>query len=62
MRGIGVHVCEGCGGVFDTVGAYLNCAESHGPPHSFEPDPDEWEEGCLTCGASDLDPIHGDTA
>lgn len=31
MIGIGVHVCEGCGKVHDTIGAYLTCRESHQP-------------------------------
>lgn len=35
MRGIGVHVCEGCGAIYDTIGAYLDCVESHEPA----PDP-----------------------
>jgi hypothetical protein len=29
MRAIGVHVCEGCGQVYDTIGPYLRCLESH---------------------------------
>jgi hypothetical protein len=29
MRGIGVHVREGCGKVYDNIGAYLDCRETH---------------------------------
>jgi hypothetical protein len=29
MRGVGVHVCEGCGSVYTTLGDYLDCVESH---------------------------------
>lgn len=39
---IGVHVCEGCGRVYDTIGDYLNCQESHpgNEPTTVDPDPD----------------------
>ena len=26
---IGIHVCERCGAVYSTIGAYLDCRESH---------------------------------
>jgi len=29
VRAIGVHVCEGCGLLYETIGDYLNCVESH---------------------------------
>lgn len=29
MRGVDIHVCEGCGATYETIGAYLNCLESH---------------------------------
>lgn len=38
MRGLGVHVCEYCGRVWDTPGLYLKCAESH----ESEPNYAEW--------------------
>lgn len=27
MKGIGIHVCSGCGAVFTTLGEYLNHVE-----------------------------------
>lgn len=29
MPAIGVHVCEGCGAIYDTIGPYLDCQERH---------------------------------
>ena len=29
MSAIGVHVCEVCGRVYDTIGGYLNCLDAH---------------------------------
>lgn len=29
MTAIGVHVCEGCGALYDTIGPYLDCKEQH---------------------------------
>ena len=26
---IGIHVCEGCGAVYETLGPYWECQESH---------------------------------
>lgn len=31
VRGIGVHVCAGCGKIHDNLGAFLDCEESHMP-------------------------------
>jgi hypothetical protein len=46
VRGIGVHVCEGCGAVYDTIGAYLDCVESHEPaPDLAHPEPEAGRNG-----------------
>lgn len=35
MRGIGTHVCEGCGGVYDNLGDYWDCVDSHGAGYDY---------------------------
>lgn len=43
LGGIGVHVCEYCGRVFDTIGDYFNCQESHQDAPGY----DQWLQRVL---------------